>query len=424
MIIIVYFQMDALIQEMQNATTGVPIKCQKTFLSTIPSVFTGFDVVNWLKKRLNIDENDSNEAAHIANLLCKFGYFFPVYESKVIVVKEDTSLYRFQCPYYWPSQAVEPNNVAYAIHLAKRSMRNKQKHGLEDYEQTALTKLQKMLCDKWKFICDQAQEQVSLAKERRRTDKAILDSQERAFWKVHRPPPGQTKYVEDGPKRNFQPSQMAARKRKNRDLLQKEVIHWRNAINRCRMKTSTAIESYLSRLEQFEDNDPFIAGVQPSNPWITEDTTYFDMNSDTIEIPTEQRIKKWSVSFHELLSDPIGLQEFENFLKKEYSQENIRFWAACEQLKFCPVSDIPSRVERIYEEFLTSGSSHEVNIDSKTMESVQINRKSAKPSRFTFEAAKEHIYTLMKKDSYPRFLRSDHYKTLLSNALTPFSKKK
>ncbi|KAK6169189.1 hypothetical protein SNE40_020287 [Patella caerulea] len=416
--------METLIQEMQNPKTGVSVKCQKSFLYTIPSVFTGVDVVSWLKKRLKISDSDSGEATHLANLLCKFGYFFPVSDSKLLVVKDDASLYRFQCPYYWPSQSMEPDNVAYAIHLAKRSMRNKQKHGLEDFEQTALTKLQKMLCDKWGFICTQAEDQVRLAKERKRTDKLILDSQERAFWRIHRPPPGQIKCIEDGPKRNFQPSQMANRKRKNREFLQKEVIHLRNAINRCRLKTSKAIESYLVRVEQYEDNDPFLSGVLPSNPWITEDITFFETNSDIIDTPTEQRIKKWAVSFHELLTDPLGLQEFENFLKKEYSQENIRFWAACEQLKFCPVSEIPGKIECIYEEFLTTGSPHEVNIDSKTMESVQLNRKLKKPSRFTFEAAKEHIYTLMKKDSYPRFLRSEHYKSLLANAFAPFGKKK
>ncbi len=40
----------------------------------------------------------------------------------------------FQTPYYWPSQHHTPDNIEYAIYLAKRSQRNKQKHGLEDYE--------------------------------------------------------------------------------------------------------------------------------------------------------------------------------------------------------------------------------------------------------------------------------------------------
>ena len=36
------------------------------------------------------------EAIHMANLLCQHGYFFPVGECKNLVVKDDSSLYRFQ----------------------------------------------------------------------------------------------------------------------------------------------------------------------------------------------------------------------------------------------------------------------------------------------------------------------------------------
>jgi len=36
------------------------------------------------------------EAIHIGNLLCQHGYFFPVGECKNLVVKDDSSLYRFQ----------------------------------------------------------------------------------------------------------------------------------------------------------------------------------------------------------------------------------------------------------------------------------------------------------------------------------------
>lgn len=36
------------------------------------------------------------EALHIGNLLCQYGYFFPVSDTKNLVVKDDSSLYRFQ----------------------------------------------------------------------------------------------------------------------------------------------------------------------------------------------------------------------------------------------------------------------------------------------------------------------------------------
>jgi len=57
------------------------------------------------------------------------------------------------------------------------------------------------------------------------------------------------------------------------------------------------------------------------------------------------------------------------------------------------------------------------------MEKVQTGLKS--PSRFTFDAAAEHIYALLlKKDCYPRFIRSENYKLLLASGIQPLHKKR
>lgn len=57
------------------------------------------------------------------------------------------------------------------------------------------------------------------------------------------------------------------------------------------------------------------------------------------------------------------------------------------------------------------------------MERVQSGLKC--PSRFTFDAAAEHIYALLlKKDCYPRFIRSEHYKSLIATGIQPSHKKR
>lgn len=57
------------------------------------------------------------------------------------------------------------------------------------------------------------------------------------------------------------------------------------------------------------------------------------------------------------------------------------------------------------------------------MEKVQSGLKC--PSRFTFDAAAEHIYALLlKKDCYPRFIRSEQYKSLLATGIQPSHKKR
>ncbi|KAG7491899.1 hypothetical protein MATL_G00008860 [Megalops atlanticus] len=46
------------------------------------------------------------------------------------------------------------------------------------------------------------------------------------------------------------------------------------------------------------------------------------------------------------------------------------------------------------------------------------------PHRFVMDDAQMHIYFLMKKDSYPRYLKSDLYKNMLAKAIVPQETKK
>jgi regulator of G-protein signaling len=76
-------------------------------------------------------------------------------------------------------------------------------------------------------------------------------------------------------------------------------------------------------------------------------------------------------------------------------------------------------------EFLSPGAPCEINIDMRTMELVQKELNYLTPSRFTFDPAADHVYAmLLKKDCYPRFIRSEHYKSLVANALQPNQKKR
>lgn len=59
----------------------------------------------------------------------------------------------------------------------------------------------------------------------------------------------------------------------------------------------------------------------------------------------------------------------------------------------------------------------QINIDHKTREVIRSNIKV--PSAVCFEDAQKMVYGLMEKDSYPRFLKSDIYRTLLDSTTEP-----
>lgn len=106
-----------------------------------------------------------------------------------------------------------------------------------------------------------------------------------------------------------------------------------------------------------------------------------------------------------------GRKVFGDFLRCEYSEENILFWQACEDLK---KEKNPEQVEEkarlIYEDFVSILSPKEVSLDSKVREIV--NRNMVAPTANTFDEAQLQIYTLMHRDSYPRFVGSPLYRRM------------
>ena len=74
--ILVYKKMEAIIEKMQAENGGLSVRTVKSFMSKVPSVFTGSDLINWILKNLNVD--DVAEALHLAHLLAAHGYLFPI----------------------------------------------------------------------------------------------------------------------------------------------------------------------------------------------------------------------------------------------------------------------------------------------------------------------------------------------------------
>lgn len=83
--------MEKIIERMQNEKGGVTVRTVKAFMSKVPSVFTGADLVAWIVK--NLDVEDVSEALHLAHLLASHGYLFPI-DDHYLTVKNDSTFYR------------------------------------------------------------------------------------------------------------------------------------------------------------------------------------------------------------------------------------------------------------------------------------------------------------------------------------------
>ncbi|XP_078071281.1 regulator of G-protein signaling 12-like [Mustelus asterias] len=123
----------------------------------------------------------------------------------------------------------------------------------------------------------------------------------------------------------------------------------------------------------------------------------------------ERQVASWAVCFERLLQDPVGTRYFSEFLKKEFSEENILFWQNCEyfsQISQHDKKQLLYRAREIYNNFLSNKAVTPVNIDSQAQLADDIINA---PHPDMFKEQQLQIFNLMKFDSYTRFLKSTLY---------------
>ncbi|KAG7330031.1 hypothetical protein KOW79_006253 [Hemibagrus wyckioides] len=137
----------------------------------------------------------------------------------------------------------------------------------------------------------------------------------------------------------------------------------------------------------------------------------------TVEEPaglTLEEAQSWAKSFEHLIKSPNGRNNFRQFLKSEFSEENLLFWLACEELKKeTNRTVVEQTVKQIYEDYVSVLSPREVSLDSRAREVISKNMLN--PSSQTFDEAQQQIYTLMQRDSYPRYMNSSVYADLIAS---------
>lgn len=77
--------------------------------------------------------------------------------------------------------------------------------------------------------------------------------------------------------------------------------------------------------------------------------------------PTLEEVRAWGQSFDQLMLTPAGRNAFREFLRTEFSEENMLFWMACEELKQeANGSIVEEKARTIYDDYISILSPKEV----------------------------------------------------------------
>uniref|UniRef100_A0A3B3UJB4 Regulator of G protein signaling 9a n=1 Tax=Poecilia latipinna TaxID=48699 RepID=A0A3B3UJB4_9TELE len=381
-------KLDAIVVEMQDPKNGVKGSEQKLNVTTIPHAITG--ELLFLLPSLN-----SPEAQVFGTMLVAYGYIYPLQNHRKLVMCNDSSLYRFQTPYFWPSQQWVPEDSDYGRCIMRLTWSTLSP--CLSFKQVDYNHLHEWLNHKWDFIVMQATEQYKAGRDRNKADRVVFDCQERAFWIVNRPPV------------SLSHSLCMFGKTSN--------IFYQQAIMRSKVKSSVSLGALVKYITSYKNHDAFLAPCLPSNPWETDHDAYWTLNMRRVDVPTKMRVERWSFSLFELLTDLRGRDDFKIFLKKEFSGENLAFWEAAEELKWGTASSMSAKAESIFKTFLAPGAPRWINIDGRTMGLTVKGLEH--PHRYVLEAAQTHVFMLMKKDTFFRYLKSPTYKEIQKKALSP-----
>ncbi|XP_039984346.1 regulator of G-protein signaling 5a [Xiphias gladius] len=171
------------------------------------------------------------------------------------------------------------------------------------------------------------------------------------------------------------------------------------------LERAKEIKSKLGVLLQKPENAIDLIIPYPEKP---------EKKPEKLQKPAPEEAAQWRESLDRVLNNSYGLATFRSFLQSEFSDENIEFWVACEDFKKTknPVK-MATKAKKIYDDFIQSEGPREVNIDHFTKDVTLRNLLELSPA--TFDLAQKRIHALMEKDSFGRFLRSEHYQELLVN---------
>lgn len=122
------------------------------------------------------------------------------------------------------------------------------------------------------------------------------------------------------------------------------------------------------------------------------------------------------IKFVETLADTTKCRHFKDFMVASICAENLYFWLDVEDYKRCPHGKAFVKTARkLHKKYLKSESKMEVDLPPKLRD--EIVEQLDHPTPTLFNKAQRHVFRNMLQDQFPRYLKSNEYRTFVNNEL-------
>lgn len=109
------------------------------------------------------------------------------------------------------------------------------------------------------------------------------------------------------------------------------------------------------------------------------------------------------ISFEEIRSKIWLQDEFRQFLKNEFSEENLDFWLSVDTFRKADPEKQPEMASHILSTYVEEDAEKQINISGKALVALRERYKSEGSSATLFDEALDEISLLMERDSFRRF---------------------
>ncbi|KAK0416747.1 hypothetical protein QR680_012657 [Steinernema hermaphroditum] len=126
------------------------------------------------------------------------------------------------------------------------------------------------------------------------------------------------------------------------------------------------------------------------------------------EMPGEE-LSKWK-GFEAVVNDEEGFQSLRSHMKDEKNEENLDFWKECQQLEDHWSEDV---AQSVYARFVKMDAPQEVNLDCDIRKTL-----ASSLTQESIRAARRQIGSLIERDPFPRFLKSQRFTKFLEEKIS------